>query len=132
MMDDTGRLRRALTPRARTIVFGEQVDHAIAEELPFYITVDRAHLVMLVERGIIARTVAQRLLDAMHMLVAQGFAPLRGRPAPRGLYLLYEHYLIESLGEETGGALHIGRSRNDLNATVLLLRLRSYFSRLMR
>ena len=42
----------------------------------------------------------RRVLGAIGRLRAEGFAPLGGRPAPRGLYLLYEDWLIETLGEE--------------------------------
>jgi argininosuccinate lyase len=59
-------------------------------------------------------------------------APLRGREAPRELYLFYEHHLAETLGEQAGGAVHLARSRNDTNATVLRPRLRSVRRRLVR
>jgi len=131
-MHDTGRIRRALDPAARRIVFGEHVDAAVRDELPFYLRVDRAHLVMLVERGILAPDTGRRLLGAIGELACQGCAPLAGRPAPRGLYLLYEGWLVERLGERVGGALQLARSRNDLNATVLRLRLRGVACRLAR
>ncbi|HET7232615.1 MAG TPA: argininosuccinate lyase [Longimicrobium sp.] len=131
-MENTGRIRRALDPRARRIVFGDHVDAAIRDELPFYLQIDRAHLVMLVERGILPAAAGRRLLGVMGELSAEGFAALRGRPAPRGLYLLYEDYLIERLGERDGGAVHLARSRNDINATVLRLRLRGVHHRLLR
>jgi argininosuccinate lyase len=87
---------------------------------------------MLLEAGLLDPAVVRRLLAAIGELEASGWAPLRGRPAPRGLYLLYEHHLVETLGEEAGGAVHLARSRNDLNATVLRLRLRAPFRRLSR
>ncbi|MFD9574663.1 lyase family protein [Streptomyces sp. NPDC059982] len=45
---------------------------------------------------------------------------------PRGVYLAYESHLREELGEDVGGVLHTGRSRNDLNATTARLRARRY------
>jgi argininosuccinate lyase len=39
---------------------------------------------------------------------------------------MYEQYLIERLGAEVGGVLHTGRSRNDLKATMLCLRVRQW------
>jgi argininosuccinate lyase len=94
--------------------------------------VDRAHLVMLAERGIIGREQAARLLELILLLEADGFAPLHSASAPRGIYLAYEDFLIAELGAETGGVLHTARSRNDLNATVLRLRLRAPFTALLR
>jgi argininosuccinate lyase len=131
-MEDTGRIRKPLDRRARQIVFGDHVEQAIRDELPFYVQIDRAHLVMLLERGILPGEAGRRLLAVMDDLAASGYAPLRGRPAPRGLYLLYENYLVETLGEETGGAVHLARSRNDINATVLRLRLRGAYRGLVR
>jgi argininosuccinate lyase len=131
-MENTGRIRKTLDWRARHVVFGDHVDAAIRDELPFYVRIDRAHLVMLVERGILPLAAGRRLLAVMDRLTAEDYAPLRGRAAPRGLYLLYENHLVETLGEETGGAVHIGRSRNDINATVLRLRLRARHRGLMR
>ncbi|HEV2150057.1 MAG TPA: argininosuccinate lyase [Longimicrobiaceae bacterium] len=131
-MEDTGRIREPLDWRARRIVFGDDADREIREELPFYVRIDRAHLVMLMEVGILPRGTGRRLLAATDQLVAADYAPLRGRPAPRGLYLLYEHWLIETLGEATGGAVHLGRSRNDMSATVLRLRLRGVYHRFVR
>jgi argininosuccinate lyase len=130
--EDTGRIRRPLDRRAREIVFGDHVEQAIRDELPFYVQVDRAHLVMLLETGLLPREPGRRLLAAMDDLVERGYAPLRGRPAPRGLYLLYEGWLVETLGEDVGGAVHLARSRNDINATVLRLRLRGAYRRLAR
>jgi argininosuccinate lyase len=131
-VENTGRIRRPLSRTARQIVFGDHVEQAIREELPFYVQIDRAHLVMLLEQGLLPAESVRRLLAVMDELVAHDYAALRGRPAPRGLYLLYENYLIERLGEEVGGAVHLGRSRNDINATVMRLRLRGRYHRLVR
>lgn len=129
-MEDTGRIRRALDRRARRIVFGDDVDGAIRDELPYHVRIDRAHVVMLVERGLLPRPAGRRILAAVDRLAADGYAPLQGRAAMRGLYLLYEDHLIETLGEDVGGAVHLGRSRNDMNATVVRLRLRPAYHRL--
>ena len=130
-MEDTARLRRGLDWSAGAIVFGHG-DEAIGAEMPFYVRIDQAHIVMLVEQGILSQATGRALLTAIGELAAQRYAPLRGRHAPRGLYLLYERHLIERLGEEVGGAAHIGRSRNDINATMVRLRLRDRHHDLLR
>ncbi len=131
-MENTGRIRHGLTPSARRMLFGETAEHSIDVELRFITEIDRAHLVMLVETCLVKREQACRLLRLIEELRSCRYEPLRNRIAVRGLYLLYEDYLIEQLGAETGGVLHTGRSRNDLNATVLRLRLREPFARLLR
>ena len=45
----------------------------------------------------------------------------------RGAYYLYENYLIDTLGMSIAGSMHIGRSRNDMNATMSKLMLRKYY-----
>jgi argininosuccinate lyase len=50
---------------------------------------------------------------------------------PRGPYLAYEGLLADLLGEETGGVLHTGRSRNDLGATTIRLRARGEYVALL-
>jgi argininosuccinate lyase len=40
---------------------------------------------------------------------------------------LYENYLIETEGANVGGFLQTGRSRNDLNVTLLRLQLRKSY-----
>jgi argininosuccinate lyase len=128
-MDDTGRIRRPLTPTARRIVFGEPPPGP--SELAMVTQVDRAHLVMLAEQGLVDRAAAAALLVEIELLRTQHFAPLEAAEARRGRYLLYEDWLANRLGERTAGVLRTGRSRNDLNATVLLLRLRPPVERLL-
>jgi argininosuccinate lyase len=128
-VDDTGRLRRPLTPTARRIVFGEADPGP--PELALISQVDRAHLVMLAERRLVDRAGASALLVEIEWLRAAHFAPLDGAEARRGRYLLYEDWLAGRLGDRTAGILRTGRSRNDLNATVLRLRLRPPVERLL-
>lgn len=130
-MENTGRILRGLTPTARKIIFGESADSGVAAELAHVTRVDCAHLLMLAERGILEGWRVALVLEEIAALRAQDFAPLRGLSAPRGLFLLYENYLIERLGADTGGVLQTARSRNDLNATVLRLRLRAPYMRLL-
>lgn len=125
---NTGRLRRGVTARAARIVFSADLD----AELPYLTEIDEAHLVMLTERGLVDPCAAATLLREIGALRAADYAPLRGRPAPRGTYLLYESHLIERLGADVGGVLHTGRSRNDLKATTHLLRARPVVDRLRR
>lgn len=125
MSGGTGRIRGELGRRTREVVYGSLTPAAIDAELPRMIRVDQAHLVMLAERRLIPRETAGRLLRELTALAADP-SPLHHRPIPRGLYLMYEGYLIERLGAEVGGVLQSGRSRNDLNATLSYLRAREW------
>ncbi|MFJ2444348.1 lyase family protein [Streptomyces sp. NPDC087658] len=132
---DTGRLRTGLNPEAHAIVYGQYLNpastaDALLEELRLISTVDRAHLVMLADRSIVDQDTVRALLTEIDALRASNFATLQSRPLPRGVYLAYEHYLSETLGEKAG-VLHTGRSRNDLNATTVRLRARAPYTRLL-
>ncbi|MFJ9041571.1 argininosuccinate lyase [Streptomyces sp. NPDC102406] len=133
---DTGRLTRTLAPRTRRIVYGEQGADEIRRELEPITTVDLAHIVMLVESGLLPGPAAARLITAVRGLRDSGFLELDGLPAPRGAYLMYEGYLSAELGTDVGGKLHTARSRNDIKATVTAMRLRrelaELYSQLMR
>jgi argininosuccinate lyase len=128
-VDDTGRIRRPLSPTARRIVFGRPPTDP--SELALITRIDRAHLVMLAEQNLVDRAPVAMLLAEIELLRAAEFAPLQGAEARRGQYQLYADWLAERLGERTAGILRTGRSRNDLNATVLLLRLGPPVERLL-
>jgi argininosuccinate lyase len=73
---------------------------------------DKAHTVMLIEQGIISREVGAKILRALGEMEGEGFESVRGRTGGGGHS--GEAYLIEKLGMEIGGQLHIGRSSADL------------------
>ncbi|WP_409492234.1 argininosuccinate lyase [Amycolatopsis sp. cmx-11-12] len=128
-MTDTGRLVTGVSPQIARMLWGTSQDSRA--ELGRISTVDLAHVVMLTDQNVIGSEVAAELLTAISALREQDFAPLDGIPTPRGLYLAYEGHLVDQLGERVGGVLHTGRSRNDLNATCLLLALRPVYQDLM-
>jgi argininosuccinate lyase len=131
-MENTGRIERSVGKSIRRILYGQEFDHFAEEQLQEISRIDYAHLIMLSECGIVPRDRAAQLLGAIERLRAENFASLRNRPMLRGLFLLYEDYLIETEGEEIGGMLQLARSRNDLNATLLKLQLRRPYLRLLR
>lgn len=121
----TGRLVDPVGLRTRRIVYGDLGPADLAAELDYSVEVDRAHVVMLAEQALVPADAAAALLRCIDELASAGFGPLAGRPAPRGVYLMYEGYLIERLGAGVGGLLQLGRSRNDLKAAVTALRTRT-------
>jgi len=95
--------------------------------LPCLLRIDAAHVVMLTATGILDKAVARDLLAVNRDLdrrFSHGEDVLETPPAHRGLYLLYERQYVDRLGAQRGGAAHVARSRNDINATVLRMRLR--------
>jgi argininosuccinate lyase len=131
-MEDIEPVRTLLDWRARAIVSGAGLDRARGEEWRCHAEMDRAQLVVLVEQDLLPHESARRYLAAIDTLIAQDFAPLCDRPAPRGSYLLYEQWLLDAAGESIGSAAHPHRSRHDADATALRLRLRAAYVRLVR
>ncbi|MFJ6017580.1 argininosuccinate lyase [Streptomyces sp. NPDC092952] len=131
---DTGRLKAALDAEAHRIVYDQylpETTDGLGDELRCISEVDRAHLVMLTERGIVDADRSAALLRTIGELRDQDFAPVRALPMPRGVYLAYEGHLIAQLGDRIGGILHTGRSRNDLNATTTRLKTRAPYRALL-
>jgi argininosuccinate lyase len=75
---------------------------------------DKAHVVMLTEESLVSKSDGQAILRAFREMEGEGWERLRGEGG-HGLFS-GEAYLIEKLGEEIGGKIHLGRSSGDLNS----------------
>ena len=85
---------------------------------------DKAHLVMLIEEGIIPKNEGIRCLITLRQMEVEGIDDARrkiGGGAHSG-----EAYLIQKLGWWTGGWIHAGRSSHDLSRTHQRIVLRCY------
>ncbi|AUV83780.1 argininosuccinate lyase [Salinigranum rubrum] len=84
------------------------------------LAVDRAHVVMLAEQGIVEDAVAGEILAALDDVEAAGHGAL---PEGEDVHEAIETAVIDIVGDE-GGKMHTARSRNDEVATCLRYRLR--------
>ena len=84
------------------------------------LAVDRAHVVMLAEQGIVENEVAGEILAALDEVEAAGHGAL---PEGEDVHEAIETAVIERVGAD-GGRMHTARSRNDEVATCLRYRLR--------
>jgi argininosuccinate lyase len=122
-----GRLSAAPHPELFELLYAPQFDHDRETVLPWLLRIDAAHVVMLAACGVLPRETAAGLLGVNRELAARagaGEPVLAPPPLHRGLYMVYERHYVERLGPEIGGAAHVARSRNDINAAVARLRLR--------
>jgi len=85
------------------------------------LAVDRAHVVMLAEQGIIDDDAAGSILVALDDVEAAGHANL---PDAEDVHEAIETAVIQRVGPE-GGRMHTARSRNDEVATCIRYRLRA-------
>lgn len=83
-----------------------------------------AHAVMLVEQGLIERSVGQSLLRASAQIRAEGVEAINLDPQFEDGYFAFENRLAAIVGDDAG-FLHTGRSRNDLGATLDRMRTRT-------
>ncbi len=86
--------------------------------------VDLAHVLMLERQGIVEAAHARALLGGLLALLNGGLPGSVYDPAYEDVHAGIEAHLTAMVGEEAGGRLHVGRSRNDEVATCLRLRLR--------
>lgn len=82
--------------------------------------INRASVVMLSERGLVARPVAERIANGIEQVIAKERASGVERSAD---YLDFEPKLLAAVGPD-GSRLHIGRSRQDMGATIARMSLR--------
>ncbi|CAL2108051.1 argininosuccinate lyase [Tenacibaculum sp. 190524A02b] len=124
--NNTGRISKGIHKGIRKVIFGEKVENEDVEELKYISLINKAHIIMLQEEGILNEAFTEKLMVEIKELENIGFSPLMNKNTPRGLYMLYEQYLIDKLGMEIAGSMHIGRSRNDMNATLARMQVKNY------
>ncbi|MCZ7356313.1 MAG: argininosuccinate lyase [Candidatus Methanoperedens sp.] len=93
------------------------------------IEVDKSHVIMLNEQGIITDGVCSIILTALDKIRKEGISALD--TTYEDVHIALEARLIELVGEDTGGRMHSGRSRNDEVAACIRLSLRDELINLM-
>ncbi|MCX7123627.1 MAG: lyase family protein [Gammaproteobacteria bacterium] len=126
-MKTNGRLKKALDPAAHAIVFPLKSEEALLKEFTTLATLNEAHLVSLHTTKLLDSEKIKTLLKTIQSFRQEHFAALLKKQSQRGAYLLFENHLIDTLGMDIAGSIHIARSRNDMNATTFKLNLRKSF-----
>jgi len=90
------------------------------------IDINKAHVIMLMEQKIIKRLDGAKLLEALTKN-----ADIRLDPSAEDVHMAVEEVVIKEVGLETGGNLHIAKSRNDQVATAIRMELRGKLLTLM-
>ena len=123
-----GRLKKTLDPAAHAIVFPIKPEEALRQEFTTLSTLNEAHLVSLHTTKLLDPEKIKKLLETIQSFRQEAFASLLKEQSHRGAYLLFENHLIDTLGMDIAGSIHIARSRNDMNATTFKLNLRKSYS----
>ncbi|MDD1659066.1 MAG: argininosuccinate lyase, partial [Methanomicrobiales archaeon] len=105
-----------------------EADRKIAEA---DIQVDMAHLLMLRRQDLVGNEHARAIMELLIGFFEDGLPEEVFDDRFEDIHAGIEAYLIDRLGEETGGRIHTGRSRNDEVATCIRIRAREELIRLM-
>ena len=88
------------------------------------VLVDIAHVLMLDKQKIIDRTITKQLLPVLLELHDEGVPDEAFDERFEDVHAGIESLLIEAVGPDVGGRMHMGRSRNDEVATCIRIKLR--------
>jgi argininosuccinate lyase len=116
-----GRLSGERTGEMMHFLSSMRSDRCIADA---DILVDLAHVLMLEKQKIIDKETAKHLLGALLELFDDGIPEEVFDDRFEDVHAGLETLLIESVGADTGGRMHMGRSRNDEVATCIRIKLR--------
>ncbi len=123
-----GRLPGERSPEVAEFLSSMEADRWIAEA---DILVDIAHLLMLCRQDLVEPDAARSIMRVLLELHDQGIPAEVFEDRFEDIHAGIETYLIERIGEDRGGRLHTGRSRNDEVATCIRIRLRTELTGLM-
>ena len=90
----------------------------------YFHRVNKAHLIMLKETGVITPETAHTLKTGIEKLEGSFMPPAEIPVGVEDLFFLYEKALGEVVGKETAGSLHTARSRNDMDSTIFRMYIR--------
>lgn len=93
-------------------------DYYIVDEV---IEINIAYLLCLLDAGIIKKEEARAIANVLKEMKIDNIPP-----EMEDIHMVIESKIIEKLGEEIGGKIHTGKSRNDQVATALRMRLRKF------
>ena len=101
----------------------------LGESLDFVHAFDKAHALMMTEAGMLSPAQGKAILGAFRTMEAEGMQAAR-QAADGGMHS-GEHYLIQHLGDEVGGRLHLGRSSGDLIEVARRLTFKAHVHRML-
>jgi argininosuccinate lyase len=105
-------------------VLNENFEDAKALFLAPLMRIHYAHLVMLVERGIVPPVDAHAIRVALDGISDASVQDVKYDGTCEDLFFFIERLIIEGCGDEAAGRLHTARSRNDIDMTMYRMQQR--------
>ena len=112
------------SPEYVRLVLDENFEDAKAQFLAPLMAIHYAHLVMLVERGIVAPDEARAIRTALDRVDLDAVRAVRYDGSYEDLFFYVDRLIAEGCGEDAAGRLHTARSRNDIDMTMYRMRQR--------
>lgn len=126
-----GKIKKAPAAEVVQYLIRPAIEADLKRSYNTILDINKAHVLMLAETGIITRDVAKKLLAATLQIESEKDHPsFEINPNVEDLYFNLERYLIKLTGLEVGGQQHTARSRNDLFATEIRIDTRKVFLKL--
>ena len=95
------------------------------------IAIHYAHLVMLVDRGIVSEADGHRLRDALDAISIDAVKCTAFDGSCEDLFFYIDRLLTDDCGADVAGRLHTARSRNDIDMTMYRIRQRECIALLL-
>lgn len=118
------RLAEGIAPEVIEHIYAPRLAGELAATFPYLAALNEAHLIMLARQAILTPVQARDLAAGLLRLAEEGPDAITPDPALEDAYFNIEARLVALIGADTGGRLHIARSRNDLSAAIDRLRMR--------
>jgi argininosuccinate lyase len=125
------RLSQGIAPEVLEHIYRPRLAGELVLSFPYLAALNAAHLVMLARQGIVTPAQAKAIAGGLLQLDRDGVAAITPDASREDAYFNVEARLIELVGADAGGRLHIARSRNDLSAALDRLRVRDAVLRLL-
>jgi len=119
-------------PRYIAQVLTENFEDAKALFLTPLMAIHHAHLVMLVDTGIVSRADGRRLRDALASIPLDAVKCAAYDGSCEDLFFYLDRMLAGACGDDVAGRLHTARSRNDIDMTMYRMRQREFLVALIR
>jgi argininosuccinate lyase len=105
-------------------VLNDNFEDAKSQFLAPLMAIHYAHLVMLADTGIVSRTDARAIRDALDAIDPGTVRHVPYDGVCEDLFFYVDHLIAQGCGEDAAGRLHTARSRNDIDMTMYRMQQR--------
>ena len=112
------------SPDYVALVLNENFEDAKAQFLSPLMAIHYAHLVMLVEQGIVPRAEGHAIRAAVDAIDVDAVRRVAYDGSYEDLFFYIDRLIVAGCGEDVAGRLHTARSRNDIDMTMYRMQQR--------